>query len=200
MDATTLISNLDSTSVESSLTRLLKIKDRSTDEHSHRVAELTSEWMIYMKSRNQWLDLDEVDLVLAARLHDVGKIGVRGEILNKAGPLTLAEKNHLNEHSDLGYHLLCMSEVDEKLALAVKHHHERWDGTGYPNQLKRDEIPFFAQVIAVVDTYDAITSDRPYRKARGVKDAIQEIENAAGGQFSPVLVASFVKFLIARNV
>jgi HD-GYP domain-containing protein (c-di-GMP phosphodiesterase class II) len=197
MDAT--YPQIESTSVEASLTKLLKTKDHATDAHSYRVAEITSEWLDYEKTRNRWPAFNEVDLVLAARLHDVGKIGVKNEILNKPGTLTPAEKEHISQHAELGYRMICETDLRHELALAVRHHHERWDGSGYPMGLKQNEIPFFAQVIALVDTYDAITSDRPYRKAQSTKVAIAEIGIAAGSQFSPTLVASFVKFLIARN-
>jgi HD-GYP domain-containing protein (c-di-GMP phosphodiesterase class II) len=177
----------------------LKTKDASTDAHSFRVATMVAEWVSYMKSRYEWVDLDEQDLVLAARLHDIGKLIVRTQVLNKAAPLTEQERAHINEHAQWGYELLLLEKVAESLALAIRHHHERWDGTGYPSGLKQNEIPFFAQVISIVDTYDAITSDRPYRKAQSEKHAIQEIESNAGRQFSGSLVASFVKFLNARN-
>ena len=185
--------------VENSLTQLLEIKDQGTHEHSYRVAKLTSEWIQYMKSRDQWIDLDEGDLVLAARLHDVGKVGILDQILNKVGPLTYEEREHLNLHAEIGYELVRELKVVKHLALAVRHHHERWDGKGYPLGLKREQIPFFAQVISIVDAFDAITNERPYQRARTAAEAILEIENNAGCQFSPLLASSFVKFLHARN-
>jgi len=197
MDATSLkaVPSL----IETSLTDLLKIKDVATHEHSYRVAELTSEWIEYLKSRYQWGRNDEIDLVLAARLHDIGKVGILDQILNKAGPLTEEERAHLNLHSEIGYELVRDLKVADHLALAVRHHHERWDGAGYPLGLKREQIPFFAQVICLVDAFDAMTSDRPYRQAGSPAEAIAEIEKNAGRQFSPILAESFVKFLHARN-
>ena len=186
-------------SIESSLTHLLRNKDQDTAEHSYRVGELTSEWIQHMKSRDQWTHLEEQDLVLAARLHDVGKVGVLDQILNKSGPLTNEEREHLNLHAEIGYELVRDLNVAANLALAVRHHHERWDGGGYPLGLKKDQIPFFAQVICIVDAFDAMTSDRPYQAARPQAEAILEIERNAGRQFSPVLAESFVQFLHARN-
>jgi putative nucleotidyltransferase with HDIG domain len=197
MDATPFV--LVSNAAETSLTELLKIKDQGTHDHSFRVAKLTLEWTQYMKSRQQWVDFDEQDLVVAARLHDVGKVGVLDQILNKDGPLTEDERAHLNLHAEIGYELVRDLKIANELALAVRHHHERWDGGGYPLGLKRDQIPFFAQVICIVDAYDAMTSDRPYRKALEHGEAVSEIEKNAGRQFSPVLAASFVNFLYARN-
>jgi len=178
---------------------ILKSKDFETDAHSFRVSELTKEWIQYMKSRQEWLDLEEYDLVLAARLHDIGKVGILDSVLQKPGPLTDEERAHLNLHAEIGYELACDANVQEHLALAIRHHHERWDGKGYPLGLKEQEIPFFAQVISVVDAFDAITSDRPYQKARSESEAIQELRSNAAQQFSPVLVDAFVKFLHARN-
>jgi HD-GYP domain-containing protein (c-di-GMP phosphodiesterase class II) len=180
-----------------SLIDLLKSKDLATDAHSRRVSALTSEWIQHMKSRAEWIDLEEQDLVLAARLHDVGKVGVLNRVLQKEGPLTELERAHLNQHAEIGYELV--RDIDTTLALAVKHHHERWDGNGYPSKLAGDAIPFFAQVICIVDSFDAMTSDRPYQKARSEAQAVIELENNAGHQFSPILVESFVKFLNARR-
>ncbi len=185
--------------LESSLVQLIERKDESTFHHGNRVAELTSEWVRYMKLKNEWIELDEQDLVLSARLHDVGKVGVLTKVLNKAGPLDEDERAHLNLHVEIGYELVKDSNRVTEIALAVRHHHERWDGQGYPHGLQSHQIPFFAQIIGIVDAYDAMTSDRPYQKARSPKEAIAEIEKNAGRQFSPVLSQSFVEFLYARN-
>lgn len=201
MDAQTLhiAPAISSPELEKTLTNLLATKDKGTFEHSNRVAEITLEWSQYMKNRNAWVEHDEQDLVLAARLHDVGKVGVLDQILNKAGPLSAEEREHLNLHSEIGYELVRDLKSAEKFALAIRHHHERWDGEGYPLGLKREQIPFFAQVICIVDAYDAMTSDRPYQKARSSGDAIAELLLNAGRQFSPLLTESFVQFLHSRN-
>ena len=178
---------------------LLKEADLSTHEHSQRVGMLTSQWIRFMKSKQEWLGFSEQDLVLAAQLHDIGKVGVLNHILNKKGPLTEDEREHLNLHVEIGYDLVCDLNLATSLAQAVRHHHERWDGHGFPLGLKRDQIPFFAQVICIVDAFDAMTSDRPYQGARSEEDAIQEIQKNAGSQFSPVLVFYFVEFFSDRK-
>lgn len=186
-------------SYEINFTNLISHKDRETHQHSNRVATLTKEWILHQQSRQQWLELDLQSLVRAARLHDVGKVGILNQILNKPGPLTSEEKEQLNQHSEIGYELVRDIPSQETIALAIRHHHERWDGLGYPSGLRGNEIPFFAQVISLVDAFDAMTSDRPYQAARSASAAIAEIQANAGRQFSIELAADFVQFLHARN-
>lgn len=190
---------LEIESIEQSLANLLMFKDEATYRHSNRVAEITAEWVEFQHSRQEWTFINSIELVRAARLHDVGKVGVLDQILQKPSTLTVDEKTQLNLHSEIGYELVRDLPGTSNLAQAIRHHHERWDGAGYPLGLRRDQIPIFAQIISIVDAFDAITSDRPYRKARSREEAIAEIENNAGRQFSPKLSQAFIQFLYARN-
>ena len=182
------------------LLQILKIKDQATLEHSNRVYSLTHEWASYMRSKWLWLDVDLAALELAALLHDVGKVAVLDEVLNKPGALTEIERDHLEQHAEIGYQMVSDFQEVEDVAEGIRHHHERWDGHGYPFGLSENRIPKISQIIAVVDTYDAITSDRPYQKARSREVAIQIIEAEAGRQFGPEVATEFVQFLQARNL
>jgi putative nucleotidyltransferase with HDIG domain len=181
------------------LVQIISFKDQGTLKHSNRVFELTREWSSYMRSRWQWIDIDVNALEMAALLHDVGKVGVLDEVLLKPASLTPAERDHLEQHSEIGYQLVRDYPGIDDISQGIRHHHERWDGKGYPLGLKEKQIPVFAQIIAIVDTYDAITSDRPYRKGRTTTEAIQEIGKVAGRQFNPELAAQFIQFMQARN-
>ena len=125
-------------------------------------------------------------------LHDVGKIGIPDHVLQKRGPLDAAEQELMRTHTVLGEQLL--RDVDllhgEGLKV-VRWHHERWDGEGYPDRLARDQIPLAARIFALADALDAMTSDRPYRKARRWQDAAGEIVNERGRQFDPDVVDAF---------
>jgi putative nucleotidyltransferase with HDIG domain len=179
--------------------QIIALKDQGTLKHSNRVQALTHEWASYMRRRWQWLEMDLEALEMAALLHDVGKVGVLDEVLLKKGSLTPAERDHMEQHSEIGYQMIRDFPGIHDITLGIRHHHERWDGKGYPLGLKEKQIPVFAQIIAIVDAFDAMTSDRPYRKALPELQALQEIEKEAGRQFGPEFAASFVQFMRARN-
>jgi HD-GYP domain-containing protein (c-di-GMP phosphodiesterase class II) len=126
-------------------------------------------------------------------LHDIGKIGVRDAVLLKPGPLDEEEWREMKRHPALGYEILKGIAFLDRARLIPLHHQEKWDGTGYPAGLKGEEICLGARVFAVVDTFDAITSDRPYRKARGYDVARKEIEAFAGRQFDPQVAATWLQ-------
>ena len=127
-----------------------------------------------------------------ALLHDIGKVGLPSSILRKAGPLTVVEQEIVRDHPTLGYRLVQEFQFLEAAAEIVLHHHEHYDGRGYPFGLCGQEIPLSARLFALADTLDAITSDRPYRKGRTFWDARQEIERGRGTQFDPAIVDIFL--------
>jgi HD-GYP domain-containing protein (c-di-GMP phosphodiesterase class II) len=128
-------------------------------------------------------------------LHDIGKIGVREEVLNKNGALTPEEREEIKTHSFLGYQIVQPVEFLGKGRDVLLYHQERYDGGGYPAGLKGDTIPIGARMLAIVDSYDAMVSDRPYRNKFPVNVALDEIERCSGTQFDPKLVRIFVKMI-----
>lgn len=166
-------------------------KDHYTFKHSQAVGK-------YALALAQALELskDETEaLRVAAELHDVGKIGVRTDILRKPGPLSPAEWKMIYEHPRLGYMLLRQVPEKEAVLQAVLHHHERYDGMGYPGGLEGEEIPLLARVLAVADAYSAMMTDRPYRKALTLDEARDELRHHAGKQFDPHLTQEFIALL-----
>jgi HD-GYP domain-containing protein (c-di-GMP phosphodiesterase class II) len=121
-------------------------------------------------------------------------------ILNKTGRLTEEEYEAVKQHPEIGFRILNTSNEMLRLSNYVLYHHERWDGKGYPTGIKGDNIPIQSRIIAIVDTFDAITSERPYRPARSIEMALEELKENAGTQFDPYLVMAFVKAIQQENV
>jgi HD-GYP domain-containing protein (c-di-GMP phosphodiesterase class II) len=134
---------------------------------------------------------------LAGLVHDIGKIGIDGSILNKPGHLEPGEREEMERHPAIGERILAPVIEDTAILAMVRSHHERWDGQGYPDQLAGEGIPMGARILALADTFDAMTSERPYRSARSVAFATDEIQRCAGTQFDPAVVEAFHQ---ARNV
>jgi len=169
------------------LASAIDAKDRNTYGHSHRVGELA---MALGKNLN--LDAAQLaELQVAAHLHDVGKIGIPDAILNKAARLTAEEFAVVQRHPVIGWQILRRISSFQQVARIVRHHHERFDGTGYPDGLRGTDIPLASRLIAVADSYDAMTSARSYRKSVSAKEAWQELCRCSGSQFDPESVKAF---------
>jgi len=176
------------------LMRALDAKDQYSSGHSQRVVKLA----MMMAEELQLNDDDSYTLQLAAYLHDIGKIGMPDSILKKADSLEDYELRKAKDHPVIGSKII--SEIEElaDVASIVRHHHERFDGSGYPDGLKGDAIPFFSRILAILDAYEALVSDRVYRKAIHTKQAIEEIQKNTGKQFDPYLVYVFSR-VISKN-
>ena len=169
------------------LTSALDQRDRVTDGHSRRVADLSLVVARELGIKGE----DLLDIERAAILHDIGKLAVPDAILSKPGSLTSDEWVEMRRHPDVGYQLVRDVPFLSRAADIIRGHHERFDGTGYPSSLKGEDIPMGARIFAVVDAYDAMTSDRPYRLALSHEEALAEIRRETGTQFDPVVVAPF---------
>lgn len=173
------------------LVRALDARDTETQDHSQRVVNTTVSLAKLMGVDGALLEATR----LGALLHDVGKIGVPDAILRKPGPLTPQEWEKMRRHSALGWQILSGVGFLQEAAKVVLHHHERYDGTGYPAGLRREQIHPGARIFAVADALDAITSDRPYRRARSLEVAKEEIVRNRGTQFDPDVVDALLKLL-----
>ncbi|MFT3895556.1 MAG: HD domain-containing phosphohydrolase [Anaerolineales bacterium] len=171
--------------------RVLDMRDHVTDEHTHRVADLT----VRLATRLGFSDTELGHIHRGALLHDIGKMGIPDTILQKPDELTKAEMAIMQTHPEKARQII--SQIEYLLpALDIPYcHHEKWDGTGYPRGLKGDEIPFAAQLFAVVDVYDALTTDRPYRKAWSKERTLQYIQDQSGKHFSPAAVKAFFEMI-----
>ena len=177
-----------------SLAKAVDARDAYTGSHSERVSELAARI-----ARQLGLDEPQVELTrLAASLHDLGKLAIPEEILRKPSALNESERLVLQRHPQIGHRMLESLGV-EPVADWVLHHHERWDGDGYPNRLRGDEIPLGARIIFVADAYDAMTSERVYRDPLSPRDALEELERCSGTQFDPSIVDAFADELGVRR-
>ncbi len=164
-------------------------KDAYTKGHSHRV----SAYCAVLAAEMDWSKDDVEGIRLAGLLHDIGKIAVDKSIINKASPLTSLECRELNSHPVVGYEILSKIKFPwQGLPLMTRNHHEKVDGSGYPDRLERSEIPVGARLMALVDAFDAMTTDRPYRPRLTFKEAIGEIRKNNNKQFDPEVVRPFV--------
>jgi HD-GYP domain-containing protein (c-di-GMP phosphodiesterase class II) len=150
----------------------------------------------------QKLNLSELEskiLKYGAYLHDIGKIHIPEEVLNKKMPLSDEEWRILKQHPLNGVNIIKPIESLNDVTPLILHHHERYDGLGYPSQLKGEEIPYLARILTVVDSFDAMTSDRPYRKGKSFDEAIEEIKLNSGKQFDPQIASSLIEALTKRK-
>jgi len=180
--------------VENTITALataIEAKDPYTQGHVERVAD-------YALALGKEMGLTPLELQLlrnAAILHDVGKIGVRESVLLKPDPLSEEEFNHVKAHPVLGEKICRPLQQDGLILQVIRHHHERYDGNGYPDGLAGDDIPLAARIMAVVDAYDALTTDRPYRVRVSREEALQILKEEAGRQFDPKVAVGFASIL-----
>ncbi|RKZ26154.1 hypothetical protein DRQ20_03605 [bacterium] len=175
----------------STLVKLLEARDRYHRGHSERVKN-------YAERLSELLELSSKEkekISIAAVLHDVGKVAIPDAILFKPGPLTEEEYETIKEHPVTGEEILRGVIDDEDILLGIRHHHERWDGLGFPDGLKGEEIPFIARVIATADTIDALRSPRAYKRSFNVQETIEALEGDRGKKLDPSLVDIAVKLL-----
>jgi len=159
--------------------------------HSERVSKLVVQFADFINLDNQTKDLLEVSAVL----HDIGKLNIDEAFLEKNSSLTDYEYNKIKQHPETGYRILSSVVEYREISKIILSHHERWDGLGYPQKLKGKDIPYEARIIAICDTYDAMTNDRPYRKGLNPEEAVMEIKKFKGIQFDPELADKFIKYL-----
>ena len=173
-----------------SLADALEVKDPYTHGHSLRVSSYSVTIARAIGLSDQMVQQIEI----GGRVHDIGKIGVREAILNKAGPLTADEYQHIMTHPTVGWRILAplLREMPMSLNI-VRWHHERYDGSGAPDRLVSDAIPLEARIVAVADTFDAMTSIRPYRPGVPLDDTLAELRRCSGAQFDPVCVGAFLE-------
>lgn len=175
--------------------KTIELKDHYTGEHVENTVHYATEI-----ARKLDLDNDEIELIKqAAMLHDLGKIGISDKILLKKAKLTKKEFSEIKKHPQIAVDILRPIQFFHSLIPFILYHHERWDGKGYPSNLKGDEIPLGARVIAIADVYQALTSDRPYRKGFSKSEAVKIITAGSGTQFDPRIVEVFLRILKAEN-
>ena len=166
----------------------LEFHDKYTKGHSEAVASYSTEIGEALGLKGHELD----DLYWAATMHDIGKIIVPIEILNKEEKLNDREYKIIKDHSKIGYEIVSKNDSLKKVSKCILHHHERWDGMGYPEGLKGDEIPLLSQIISVADSWHAMTSKRSYKNQLTCEEAIEELLNNKGTQFAPQIINTFI--------
>lgn len=176
--------------------RALELRDELTEGHTRRVTELTLELA-------RTMHISENDLIQIRRgaiLHDIGKMGIPDAILNKPGPLTAHELRIMQMHTQYAYEMISFIPFLKPASDIPYCHHEWWNGNGYPRSLKGEEIPLSARIFSVIDVWDALTSDRPYRAAWTAENALKYIQDGSGKQFDPMVVEAFLKLIKNRQL
>ena len=176
------------------LNQMLDLKDLDTGLHSTRLAE----WAVRVGEHFGMGESELRHLETGAILHDIGKVGVSDAILNKPGKLDPAERMQVERHSEYGWGILRMIPTFERTSLLVLHHHERIDGKGYPAELNGENIPIGSRIICVIDSFDAMISDRSYRKGLPVEEAVRRLHAGSGTQFDRGVVELFVR-VVSRD-
>jgi diguanylate cyclase (GGDEF)-like protein/putative nucleotidyltransferase with HDIG domain len=163
--------------------------------HSNRVSQICQSIASKMNCTKDAIN----QMKIAGLIHDIGKIGVDEKILNKPGHLNVDEKRDMEKHPEIGWKILSSTNEFSELAQFVLNHHEKWDGSGYPNGLKGEAIQIEARIISVADAYDAMTSERSYKSGMNQKEAIEELKRCSGTQFDPGIVDVFVNLVLIDN-
>ncbi|MDW7650253.1 MAG: PAS domain S-box protein [Bacillota bacterium] len=178
------------------LMAMLAERDYITEGHADRLEAMAS----VMATAAGLASVEKTDLILLAKFHDIGKVGISDKLLFKPGPLTPDEKTEMMRHSEIGYRIAQSSPELSQIAKYILHHHEWWNGEGYPMGLKGEEIPLLCRIISILDTFDAMTNDRPYRKALSRQEVVRHLQNAKGIQFEPPLVDLFLEILYDKDI
>lgn len=169
--------------------KALEAKDYISEGHADRMEDLA-----VLISKNLKLHAGQIDrIILLTKFHDIGKIGIPDSILKKPGKLTPDEWVIMKSHSSIGERIAIESTEIKDIAPLILHHHERYDGMGYPSKMVGEDIPIECRILAIVDSFDAMTNDRPYHKACTISDAVTEIQKCSGGQFDPFIVQAFLR-------
>lgn len=175
-------------SVICAFNQLLDLKDINTGVHSTRLAE----WALRLAREMNIPESRFYQVEVAALLHDIGKVGVPDTILKKSGPLTVEERAIINRHPEYSWSIIRLFPGLEEASLYALHHHENVDGTGYPAGLKGHDIPLVSRIISVIDAYDAMVSNRCYRKGLPHREAVSRLVQSSGTQFDPAVVRAFI--------
>jgi len=174
----------DADQVIFALAAAVEAKDAYTEQHTHRVATAARRLGDRMELPVDWLDA----LFRGGLVHDIGKIGVPDQVLRKPARLDRRELSKMREHPVIGERIVRPLRSGGSLLPIIRHHHENWDGSGYPDGLKGGEIPLLARIVAACDAFDALVSDRPYRKGRWIKEAVACLLEGAGAQWDPEVI------------
>jgi HD-GYP domain-containing protein (c-di-GMP phosphodiesterase class II) len=178
------------------------IKDKLEDmkfeskEHVQRLKKLS----LMIADKLGLSEIEKEELRLLCEYHDIGEIGIPSRILNKKEPLSKSEWKSLRRHSEIGYYIIGGSRETLAINELILMHHERWDGKGYPGLLKGKEIPIIVRIFTIVDAYEAMTSERPYKSGMKHADALKEIESKAGAQFDPAIAKTFVDLMKIEKI
>lgn len=171
-------------------------KNANRETHSNRVSQLCKIMGVAMELP----DIDIYKLEISGLFHDIGKIAIQDHIINKTGPLTPKEWSEIMMHPEVGSWILSSSLEVADIAKYVLHHHERYDGSGYPMGLKAEEIPLLSRIISVADSYDAMTNQRSYKETLDQEHAIQELISNKGKQFDPAVVDIFIEKVLRCKI
>jgi len=182
-------------SIVSSIMSTLRERYIETEEHSQRMQVLCQRIGHALGISNAMID----DLKLLAVLHDIGKIAISDALINKKDKLSDEEWKEMSRHCEIGFHITQSTLEFQNISENILSHHEKWDGSGYPNQLKGEEIPLLSRIISIVDAYDAMTNNRPYRNAFSENEAVSEIKKCAGTQFDPKIAKVFVERVLGEK-